>query len=108
MSMKKIKALYAEIPSFSCIEGCVECCGPVLFTQEEWKRVKDKRKATSMDCPYSLNGRCDIYADRPFICRLYGAAEDLKCPHGCGPEKLLTAEKSEALTKTYLKLMYEG
>ncbi|MEW6115362.1 MAG: YkgJ family cysteine cluster protein [Nitrospirota bacterium] len=106
--MKRIKKLYAEMPSFTCLEGCTECCGPIPFTRDEWKRVKDKRKATSVDCPYFLNGRCDIYADRPFICRLYGAAEDLKCPYGCRPEKLLTAEKSAELTKAYLKLMHEG
>ncbi len=106
-AIKKIRALYREIPTFTCVPGCTDCCGPILFTRAEWARVKDKRMATSLDCPYSLAGKCDIYEQRPFICRLYGAADDprLTCPHGCRPEKLLTADRTGELTDAYQKLM---
>lgn len=35
-------------------------------------------------CPVlSADGRCTQYADRPMICRLWGATPDMPCPHGC-------------------------
>jgi Fe-S-cluster containining protein len=42
-------------------------------------------------CPYlTEENRCEIYENRPAICRLYGAVEDLRCPYGCRPDRLLT------------------
>jgi len=73
------------IPEFTCKKGCHDCCGPVPFSKEEWSRVPDKRKATSLTCPYVGEKGCDIYEERPLMCRLFGAVEDLKCPHGCAP-----------------------
>ncbi|MGQ3066141.1 MAG: YkgJ family cysteine cluster protein, partial [Sphingopyxis sp.] len=39
-------------------------------------------------CPLLGPGGCTVYADRPLVCRLFGATSgvmDLACPHGCGP-----------------------
>lgn len=39
-------------------------------------------------CPLLGPGGCTVYADRPLVCRLFGATAgvmDLACPHGCGP-----------------------
>ena len=82
-----LQALYEQIPQFTCKEGCADCCGPVLFSKSEWESIEDKRKATSTKCPYASSVGCDIYAQRPLICRLYGASSHptLRCPHGCGP-----------------------
>jgi Fe-S-cluster containining protein len=33
--------------------------------------------------------RCTVYEARPLICRVYGAAEGLRCPHGCTPERVV-------------------
>lgn len=104
MSIKQLRQLYKEIPSFSCLLGCTGCCGPIPFTSSEWSRVRDKKKASGIDCPYSLQGRCDIYDERPFICRLFGASEDLKCPRGCRPDKPLSVEKTRQLMRKYRKI----
>ena len=107
-AIKQIQALYRQIPGFKCKPGCTDCCGPVPFSKSEWGKVKDKRCATSLDCPYSLAGKCDIYEDRPFICRLYGATSDpgMQCPHGCKPSSPLTAGKAKELTDKYVRLMH--
>ena len=84
--IKALKKLRQRIPGLQCIPGCSDCCGPVVFSKTEWDRVKDKRRATSITCPYVEDGKCAIYRDRPIICRLFGTVEDLQCPHGCKPE----------------------
>lgn len=60
-----------------CPKGCADCCGIVPFSFWEWNHLADKRHIDPEDhlkCPYSnKRGRCDIYEDRPIICRLYGS-----------------------------------
>lgn len=52
----------------------------------------------SLDCPLlTEEGRCSVYADRPALCRIWGAAVDLECPHGCRPKRRLTWEQVAAL-----------
>lgn len=98
-----IQRLYDQIPSFKCKPGCTDCCGPIVFSKSEWEDVPDKKNATNIDCPYIQKGHCSIYENRPFICRLFGAAKDkqLECPHGCKPEIPLTKEKAQSLSMTY-------
>lgn len=105
----ELDAIYAQIPKFQCKEGCTDCCGPVPFSLVEWSRVTTKKKATCLDCPYSLNGSCDIYNERPLMCRIFGAVDTpmLECPHGCGPEKKLTKEQGDALIDAYIKLRHK-
>jgi hypothetical protein len=107
MSVEQIKRLYSQIPPMKCKEGCTGCCGPVPFSQSEWDRIADKRTATSLDCPYIENGRCAIYDNRPFICRLFGATEhpSLACPHGCKPDNPLSREQCDRLTAEYKQIM---
>ena len=98
--------LYSQIPSFICIPDCTDCCGPVPFAKSEWNRVKDKRQGgASLMCPYiSPNGGgCEIYKQRPFICRLFGTSffPPLRCPHGRGPLKMLSENKARQLTREY-------
>jgi Fe-S-cluster containining protein len=105
---RTLRQLYAKIPSFLCIEGCTDCCGPVPWTDVELAEIgrsappperSDKR------CPFSLSGRCDIHDRRPLMCRLYGAVEDLRCPHGRGPLQLLTVEEGHAIVRRYKRMI---
>lgn len=100
----ELKEIYQQIPQFKCKDGCTDCCGPVPFTKEEWDKVEDKRVAKNIDCPYSTEEKCDIYKDRPFMCRIFGASTDLLCPHNCRPLNLLTEEKTRELTSQYMEL----
>jgi hypothetical protein len=84
---KKILELRRLIPSISgCPKGCHECCYDVeiSFSFYEWSRIKDKRMAHGGACPYLGKNGCDIYEDRPIICRLYGTKGmpiEARCPH---------------------------
>ena len=79
---KTIKYLRKQIPAFKCKEGCTDCCGPVPFSKWEWAQIKDQRLAKGITCPYASGAGCEIYEDKPIICRLMGTVPKLKCPHG--------------------------
>lgn len=104
---RDIKRLRMLIPKFECVPGCTDCCGPIPFSRWEWDRVEDKRHATCLTCPYSSPMGCAIYEERPIMCRLFGAVDDpmLKCPHGRGPEKPLTAAEGRAIANEYARLV---
>ena len=87
----------SRIPRFKCKEGCHDCCGPVPFSKEEWDRINDKREATSLTCPYLGAKGCDIYEERPIMCRLFGVVEDLLCPHGCRPVGFLSRSQARKI-----------
>jgi uncharacterized protein len=108
MSLKQIKNLRKQIPTFKCRSGCSDCCGPVPWSDVERAQVKNHRQQQEIDCPYIiLEQGCAIYQDRPFLCRLMGAVESgrMKCPYGCGPKKPLTEIQAHALTRKYIKLI---
>lgn len=113
-----LSSLYERIPAFTCIKGCSDCCGLVPWSPEEFAKVADRvpagvtlldmngcvvpQRGTSGTCPFFDHG-CTVYADRPFLCRLFGTAPEprLTCPHGCHPEKQLTVEKAKWMTMRY-------
>ncbi len=99
--------LYSKIPAFQCRPGCTDCCGPVPFSKWEWSRIKNKRLAMGIKCPYARDGKCEIYEQRPLICRLYGAVEDVRltCPYGCKPEVKLTKAEADKIMREYFRIM---
>jgi len=43
----------------------------------------------NLSCPHlGLNG-CEVYAERPLICRLFGTTPRLPCPNGKKPAVML-------------------
>lgn len=104
---KEIKKLRKKIPEFECKKGCSDCCGVIFFTRWEWDQVKDKRNASCFSCPYVGEAGCDIYADRPIICRLFGVVPGMKCPYGCGPEKMLSEEEGREILIKWHSLMHK-
>lgn len=107
---RDIRRLRTLIPTFTCVQGCSDCCGPIPFSRWEWDRVTDKRKATCLDCPYSTPHGCAIYEERPMMCRLFGAVDDpmLRCPHGCAPEKPLSADEGRRIANEYARLVEQA
>lgn len=109
MSIHKLDKLYKAIPAFTCKPGCNDCCGPVPMAKEEWQAIKMVKRSDNgcIDCAYVVDGACGVYADRPFLCRLFGASLEPKmvCPHGCGPAKPLTVKQTAILTQKYMKLI---
>lgn len=85
----RLDAIYAILPKMECKGLCQECCGPILMTRLEWKRIKSANKGKptpikkDLRCPLLKDGRCSVYGVRPLICRLWG----------CKPERMLTDEE---------------
>jgi hypothetical protein len=118
---RKLQALYEQIPSFKCKPGCSDCCGTVLISRLEKQRAPllagglqrtiDQLEAGTLTggclhCPYSGPSGCAVYDDRPFLCRLFGTIPQMPCPHGCGPEKLLTSWQGDKLRTQYRQIVW--
>lgn len=104
---QKYNELYSKIPKMKCKEGCHDCCGLVPFSNWELKQIDNPKPYTDIYCPYLSVAGCTIYENRPFMCRLYGTVENLKCSHGCKPKKILSNKEAMKLTWYYQSLMGE-
>lgn len=107
---QRIAALYARIPDVACKGLCSDYCGPIGASASEGAAMlRAASQPLTVELPLRAGGkcgylteprRCSIYEARPLICRLWGAVEDLRCPHGCvpvPPARLLTPEEATVL-----------
>lgn len=105
--MASLEDFRDRIPVMKCKPGCHDCCGPVPWSVEEWKRVVLKKRGETVVCPYAGQDGCRVYEDRPVVCRLFGTVADprFRCPHGCGPDgkKMLSAEDGRQLLDEYFR-----
>jgi uncharacterized protein len=91
---ERVDQLRQQIPNFSCVPGCHDCCGPVTATSEEMSRLPVKSDAehdaalAHWNCVHLGPHGCEVYDQRPLICRLFGTTKSLPCPRGCGPQTL--------------------
>lgn len=100
-SEEEIEAIYAALPALECKGLCQESCGPILASEAEMKRIGIRagqfpRPGKDATCSALKDGKCSIYKIRPYICRIWGAEESMKCPWGCKPKKYLTKQESYA------------
>ena len=92
---RKIDHLRQNIPSFACVPGCHDCCGPVTASSEEMARLPVKSDAehdaalAELNCVHLGPNGCTVYDQRPLICRLFGTTPSLPCPNGRGPEQMI-------------------
>jgi len=90
-----IRFLRQRIPAFDCRPGCHDCCGPVTASSEEMARLPRKSEAeharalAELSCPHLGENGCQVYAERPLICRLFGTTPHLACPNGCRPAEMV-------------------
>lgn len=102
--LAKIDVILKSVPSFSCKDGCADCCGPIEMSRLEYFRVVKASGRSSEDikkqmqsnlkqgnyrCPllHPKTNHCTVYEVRPAICRLFGVVKDrMQCPHGCAPD----------------------
>lgn len=114
---REIEGIYREVPELKCKELCQECCGPIAMTKLEFSRIRERTaepinarlmplvfgngqnlgRAVLFDCvtcPLLKDGRCSIYDIRPLICRIWGAVQAMRCPHGCTPKRWLSPRES--------------
>ena len=91
----KIRFLREQIPSFECVPGCHDCCGPVTTSTEEMARLPRKTPEeqdaalAGLNCVHLGPQGCTVYEERPLICRLFGTTPRLPCPQGRGPEEMI-------------------
>ena len=92
---QKIRFLRQRIPAFECVPGCHDCCGPVTASSEEMARLPVKTEAehaaalAELNCPHLGKNGCQVYAERPLVCRLFGTTPRLACPNGKRPETMI-------------------
>jgi Fe-S-cluster containining protein len=98
-----IKFYRNRIPSFECIPGCHDCCGPVTTSPEEMSRLPVKTEAehdealANLSCPHlGVNG-CEVYDERPLICRLFGTTPSLACPNGRRPDVMIDPQIEQGI-----------
>lgn len=96
-NFRKLQQLRERIPSFACVPGCHDCCGPVTASSEEMSRlprlddaVRDAALA-ELACPHLGEHGCTVYGERPLICRLFGTTPRLACPRGMAPAQMIDA-----------------
>ncbi|NMR25101.1 YkgJ family cysteine cluster protein [Pseudoalteromonas sp. NEC-BIFX-2020_015] len=92
-NQKVILRLRTNIPSFKCVEGCHDCCGPVTTSSEEMSRLPVKTDAeheaalNEFNCVHLGPKGCTVYDERPLICRLFGTTPRMPCPNDRAPEE---------------------
>jgi hypothetical protein len=100
---RTIDALRRRIPAFRCIAGCHDCCGPVTASSEEMARLPVKSEhehATALaelSCPHLGPHGCEVYGERPLICRLFGTTPRLPCPNGQRPVTMTDTQTEQAI-----------
>lgn len=99
---EKLDELYRSLPRMKCIGECASACGPVRLSPLERSRIEARghQWVDGRVIPMS-GGRsagtacsaldqsllvCQVYQDRPMVCRIWGLIEALACPWGCRPE----------------------
>lgn len=95
--------LYAALPRVACKGLCAGACASIPLTDLEARRLQaathkkprtlpmaatDQPGAGHVRCVYlTASNRCEAYAERPLICRVYAVLETMSCPFGCVPDR---------------------
>ncbi|WP_085276312.1 YkgJ family cysteine cluster protein [Pseudogulbenkiania subflava] len=108
INSQKIRFFRSQIPSFECEPGCHDCCGPVTTSTDEMARLPIKSDRdheialANLSCPHLGNG-CEVYAERPLICRLFGTTPRLVCPKGNRPVKMIHPQIEERIHQFFVE-----
>jgi hypothetical protein len=90
-NIHKIAFFRSRIPAFECVPGCHDCCGPVTTSSIEMANLPVKSEAehdaalAALSCPHLGPRGCQVYDERPLICRVFGTTPALPCPRGRRP-----------------------
>lgn len=106
-----IKILRNVIPKMKCKITCSDCCGPIPFSKWEWEQIQNKKYSVNgVDCPYISFLGCEIYNDRPIMCRLFGTSKNdkIECPYGHIAVNPLSEEISRQIVRIYGKIIQKG
>lgn len=106
--LRVLQEVYASLPPIACKGLCWRACAAIQAKPIELERMEsaagrrlERVEGAELDggavvvgradlaCPALVMRRCSIYEARPLICRLFGVAEGLPCPHGCAPGRVV-------------------
>lgn len=108
----KIKFFRSRIPTFACVPGCHDCCGPVTTSTEEMARLPVKSEAehdaalAALSCPHLGEHGCQVYEERPLICRLFGTTPKLACPNGRRPDAMIAPEVEDGIYEYFREVRH--
>ena len=96
-ALAELEVLYAALPALACRGLCgASCAAHVDASHAERSRIA--AAGADLDAPTTdgacpalsraivASGRCTVHEIRPMVCRLWGTATSMPCPHGCAPE----------------------
>jgi Fe-S-cluster containining protein len=104
-----IRKVWDSVPSVGCTGACADYCTAIGMSEGELELVRERipsfpdseeglrrlaEDPAGYKCPALVLGRCAVYDVRPTVCRIFGNAETLPCPHGCEPPKLTQQQAS--------------
>lgn len=104
-SARALRNVYAQIPDLHCKGLCASSCRTRIdMSAAEKERIEATIgrplprvmfEIAGAPCPLLSGTKCSVYGLRPTVCRLWGVAESMPCPHGCTPEggRLLTDQE---------------
>lgn len=92
-----LDAVYARLPALRCRGLCqTSCYSRIDASTAEQQRVLERgvdlnATANGRPCPALTRtalgaARCSVHDVRPMICRIWGIAAVMPCPHGCRPD----------------------
>lgn len=102
-----LRLLRRRIPAFECQPGCHDCCGPVTTSSEEMARLPVKSEALQaaalddLSCPHLAARGCEVYAERPLVCRLFGATPRLACPNRKRPATMIAPNIEQRIDRYF-------
>lgn len=108
----KLKFFRERIPSFACVPGCHDCCGPVTTSTLEMSRLPVKSEAeheaalAELSCPHLGAKGCQVYEERPLICRLFGTTPRLLCPRGQRPETMIEPAIEQQINQYFAEVRH--
>jgi hypothetical protein len=95
-AVAELEQLYAQLPPLACRGLCGHSCaqhvdaGPLERRRVAQRGVDLDAPTADGACPalsHALGGAvCSVHEVRPMVCRLWGVAASMPCPHGCLPE----------------------
>jgi Putative zinc- or iron-chelating domain len=99
----KLDAIYARLPRVACRGLCGIACGPIPMSVVEADRLRRTAHKAPRTTPGQIGDRdawrciylrsterCEVYAVRPLICRVWGTVKRMSCPWGCTPDRWLS------------------
>ncbi len=96
-AVAQLEALYASLPSLTCKGLCAHSCSRHVDASTI-ERARIAAAGVDLDAPTTdgacpalsralvTTGVCTVHPVRPMVCRLWGTAASMPCPHGCTPD----------------------